>query len=181
MGLTRDELAKSLSRVADGDPAAFIRVYKATSFKLYGIVVRILGRGDVADEVLQEVYFRVWQRAKDFDSARASPITWLATIARNRALDEGRRKQMRSLDELPNLLEWPSDEDIIGQHIESEEMRRLRGCLDRLEPAQREMLQLIYFEGLSRDNVAARMCQSVATVKAWLRRSLAELKGCLEP
>ena len=140
-----------------------------------------LRRGDVADEVLQEVYLRVWQRAKEFDPARASPITWLATIARNRALDEGRRKQMRSLDEMPELLDWPSDEDIIDYHIERDELRRLRDCIDRLEPDKREILQLVYYEGLTRDGVAARIGQPVAAVKGWLRRSLAELKGCLEP
>jgi RNA polymerase sigma-70 factor (ECF subfamily) len=87
MPLSRQELADALRATAGGDLEAFKTVYGATSLKLYGVVVRILGRSDLADEVLQEVYVRVWQRAGDFDAAAGSPITWLAAIARNRALD----------------------------------------------------------------------------------------------
>ena len=77
MPLSRQQLIEALGRVAQGDQAAFKAVYAATSLKLYGIVVRILGRPDLADEVLQEVYVRVWQRARDFDRHHSSPITWL--------------------------------------------------------------------------------------------------------
>ena len=101
MPLSRQQLIEALGRVAQGDQAAFKAVYAATSLKLYGIVVRILGRRDLADEVLQEVYVRVWQSAVDYDPTASSPITWLATIARNRALDEAKRKTMVSLEESP--------------------------------------------------------------------------------
>ena len=181
MGLTRDQLAADLERVAAGEVAAFIRVYHATSRKLFGIVVRILGRGDLADEVLQEVYLRVWQRAKEYDKARSSPITWLATIARNRALDEVRRRQPRSIEDMPELLELSSGEDIIGENAAGDELRRLQDCVGRLEPAQRDLVQLIYFEGLTREAAAARVSQSVSNVRTVLRHALAKLKGCLEP
>lgn len=101
MSLSRHTLVDALERVAKGDKEAFRAVYAATSLKLCGIVVRILGHRDLADEILQKVYIRVWQRAGEFNPATNSPITWLATIARNRALDEVRRKSMRSLEELP--------------------------------------------------------------------------------
>ena len=181
MRLSRDELAADLERVGAGDVDAFIRVYHATSRKLFGIVVRILGRGELADEVLQEVYLRVWQRASDFSADRASPITWLATVARNRALDEARRRQMGSIEDMPELLEFPSDEDIAGAHAEREQLKKLHDCLGRLPPKHREILQLVYFEGLTRDQIAERTGETLATVKAWLRKSLAQLKGCIEP
>ena len=82
------ELSELLAQVARRDRQAFAAMYAATSAKLFGIIVRILGRRDLAEEVLQEVYVKIWERAGDFDPSRASPITWLATIARNRALDE---------------------------------------------------------------------------------------------
>lgn len=148
--------------------------------KLFGIVVRILGRSELAEEVLQDVYLKVWQRAGDYTATRASAITWLATIARNRALDEVRRRNPVSLEDMPELLELPSDTDIAGAYLESEELRRLRACLDRLQPDQRELLQQIYFQGKTREAVAECCGRSVAVVKAWIRRSLAELKGCLE-
>ena len=78
MPVSRQELIEALERTAGGDLAAFKAVYAATSVKLYGIIIRILGRAELADEVLQEVYVRVWQRAGDFDRTNSSPITWLA-------------------------------------------------------------------------------------------------------
>src|SRR6185437_3214546 len=101
----------ALRRSAQGNRAAFELVYKATSLKLFGIIVRILGRGDVAAEVLQEVYIRVWQRAGEFNPETSSPITWLATIARNRALDEAKRKTMSSIEDTPEVLDLPSHDN----------------------------------------------------------------------
>ena len=181
MHSTRDELAADLERVAAGEVDAFIRVHHATSRKLFGIIVRILGRSELADEILQEVYLRVWQRAGEFSPERASPITWLATIARNRALDEARRRQMGSIEDMPELLEFPSGEDIAGAHVEREQLQRLHDCLAQLPPEQRQMLQLAYFEGVTREGIAERTGESLATIKTWLRKGLAQLKGCIEP
>lgn len=178
---SRETLAADLARVAAGDTAAFVRVYRATSRKVYGIVVRILGRGDLADEILQEVYLKVWQRAAEFDPARASPITWLATIARNRALDEGRRRQMGSLDDVPSLLELPSGEDIAAEHAERDQLAHLRAFMQSLEPERRRVLELVYFDGLSREAVAERLGQSPAAISRWIRSDLAKLKGMLAP
>ena len=125
MPLSRQQLIEALGRVAQGDQAAFKAVYAATSLKLYGIVVRILGRRDLADEVLQEVYVRVWQSAVDYDPTASSPITWLATIARNRALDEAKRKTMVSLEDNPQLLQLPGEDDPSANYEQLEEMRRL--------------------------------------------------------
>src|SRR5215468_9727041 len=101
MPTSRQDLIDALSKMAEGDKLAFEAVYAATCVKLYGVVVRILGRRDLAEEVLQEVYVRVWQRAGEFDPTRSSPITWMVAIARNRALDEAKRKTMRALDDMP--------------------------------------------------------------------------------
>jgi RNA polymerase sigma-70 factor, ECF subfamily len=179
MPVSREDLVKALEGTARGDLAAFKLVYSATSVKLYGIVLRILGRPDLADEVLQEVYVRVWQRAGDFNAAASSPITWLATIARNRALDEARRNTMRSLDDVPGLLQLPSGDDPAATQEQNEELRRLYACLEGLEPEKKEIVLLVYYHGLTREEIAARLGRPVATVKTWLRRSLAQLKDCL--
>ena len=180
MPVTRDDLVEALAGVARGDKAAFEMVYAATSLKLYGIVVRILGQRALADEVLQEVYVRVWQRAGEFDPATSSPITWLTTIARNRALDEAKRKTMRSFDDHPEVLEFPSGDDPLANHEQNEQRRRLQACLDTLEPEKREMVLLAYFFGLTREEIASQTGRPAATVKTWLRRSLAQLKSCLD-
>jgi RNA polymerase sigma-70 factor (ECF subfamily) len=179
MPVSRQDLVAALQQTARGDSAAFELLYKATSLKLYGIVVRILGRRDVADEVLQEVYVRVWQRAGDFDPANSSPITWLATIARNLALDEARRKTARSLDEFPEVFELPSNDDPATAHESSEDLRRLYECLDGLGPERKELVRLAYHYGMTREEISNRFGRPAATVKTWLRRSLAQLKDCL--
>ena len=176
---TRNELALDIERVAQGDVQAYVRVYHATSAKLFGIIVRILGRGDLAEEVLQEVYLRIWQKAKDFDAARASPITWLATIARNRAVDDARRRSMSSIEDMPELLEFPSDEDIASDYLALDELRRLHQSLGRLSVQQRAVVELIYFEGLTRDEVASRIGETTGAVNTSLRSALAQLKGAL--
>ncbi len=179
MPVSREDLVKALAGTARGDVAAFKIVYSATSVKLYGIILRILGRRDLADEILQEVYVRVWQHAGDFDPAASSPITWLATIARNRALDEARRNTMRSLDDVPEILQLPSGDDPSASHDDNEQLRRLYACLDGLEPEKKEIVLLAYYHGMTREEIANRVGRPVATVKTWLRRSLAQLKDCL--
>jgi RNA polymerase sigma-70 factor, ECF subfamily len=179
MPASKHDLTDAISRVAAGDRVAFRTVYAATCVKLYGIVVRILGRRELAEEVLQEVYIRVWQRAAEYDPSIGSPITWLVTIARNRALDEAKRKTMRSLDELSEVLQIPNDDDPLADHERKEEALRLQACLDRLEPEKSEIVRLAYYYGMTREEIAVRISRPVSTVKTWLRRSLAQLKDCL--
>jgi RNA polymerase sigma-70 factor, ECF subfamily len=134
---------------------------------------------DLAEEILQEVYIRVWQRAGEYDPSSSSPITWLATIARNRALDEAKRKTMRSLEDCPELLQVPSDDNPLATHERHEDARRLTACIDRLEPDRKELVLLVYYYGMTREEIASRIDRPVATVKTRLRRSLAQIKDCL--
>jgi RNA polymerase sigma-70 factor, ECF subfamily len=169
-----------LALVARQDRAAFGEVYRLTSSKLYGIVLRILHRRDLADEVLQEVYVKIWERAADFDPKRASPITWMATIARNRALDEVRRKRPASIEDHPEALDVASDElPALDTVLRGEDGKRLAECLSKLESGRREIVVLAYCDGLSRDELGARFGQPANTIKTWLRRSLLQLRTCL--
>ena len=175
------ELVHLLGRVAQGDKSAFSIVYDATSAKLYGIVLRILLRRDLADEVLQEVFVKIWQRAAEFDPTRASPITWMATIARNRALDEIRRKQPLALDDIPGAFEI-ADPGILAsdQIVLSEANVQLEKCLGGLAPEKQAIVRLAYLDGWSREQISKRYAVPVPTVKTWLHRSLKQLKDCLE-
>ena len=181
MPLAKEDLVDALSRTAQGDRRAFETLYGATSLKLYGVIVRILGRRDLAQEVLQDAYVRIWQRAGKFDPARGSPITWMVAIARNLALDEAKRKTMRSLEDMPELLQLPDDRDPLASLERDEERRRLEACLERMEEERRQILRLAYHYGMTREEIARRVNRPVATVKTWLRRSLAQLKDCLGP
>lgn len=176
----RARLVGLMQATAARDEAAFKALYTATQAKLYGIVLRILGDRDMAAEILQEAYVKIWERAGDFDASRASPITWMATIARNRALDEARRRRPErdegeDLDKLAAELPHPLD----GRE-RSEALANLLACLDGLERERRELVLLAYYRGLSRDALSRRFGRPVPTIKTLLYRSLAQLRGCLD-
>lgn len=175
------ELSRLLVASADGDRAAFARLYEATSAKLYGVSLRILRRSDLAEEAVQDAYVRIWRRAADFDPARASAIAWMSAIARNRALDVVRLKRETSIEDAPDqadvALDAPTPEDDAEL---SDELRRLTACLGELDEERRSAVLLAYRSGWSREELADRYDRPVATIKTWLRRSLMSLRRCLE-
>ena len=169
-----------LSRVAAGDRAAFATLYRQTAAKLYGVVARILPRSDLAGEVLQEAYVRIWQKAGDFDSTKGSPMAWMATIARNRALDEVRRAKPLALEDMQEGFEPAAEEiDPLGSRDRSERLAALMRCLSQLDPEKRQIVLLAYYRGASREALSKRFERPVPTIKTWLHRSLAQLKDCL--
>ena len=178
--LTPAELVSLLAAVAKGDETAFEKLYAATCAKLYGVVLRILRRPDLADEVMQEAYLKIWNSAAQFDPAIASPITWMVAIARNRAIDLARKKADVSVEDMPDVSELAADvPDPLAARERGEELKRLLDCLGRLEPAQRRLVLLAYYNGLSREQLAAACKRPVNTIKTWLRRSLLALRECL--
>lgn len=177
---TPSELQVLMSRVGAGDRQAFAVLYQATSAKLYGVVLRILKRRDIADEVVQETYVRIWNSASTFDPARASPITWMVTIARNRALDEVRRAVPVSLDAAPEALEVADGNMLALERLEiASDLARLAACIDGLDPERRDIVKLAYLDGLSREELGLRFGHPEGTIKTWLRRSMQQLKACL--
>jgi RNA polymerase sigma-70 factor, ECF subfamily len=175
------DLVELLRRVAARDADAFAELYRQTHAKLYGVVARILTRGDQSGEALQEAYVRVWEKAADFDPAKGSPIAWMATIARNRALDETRRVRPVSLDDMPGGFEPAAQEvDPLAARDRSERLAALLECLRGLGDERREAVLLAYYRGFSRDALARRFDKPVPTIKTWLRRGLAQLRDCLE-
>jgi len=107
--LTPTELVWLIAAVAKGDEAAFERLYAATRAKLFGVVLRILRRQDLAEEVIQECYVKIWSNAGQFNPSLASPITWMVSIARNRAIDLMRKRGELSIEEEPEAMEVAAD------------------------------------------------------------------------
>lgn len=181
MQRTRQQLDQMIAAVAKGDEASFAELYQATSAKLFAVALRILRNREMAEEVLQESYFKVWERAGDFNPAIASPVTWMATIVRNRALDEVRRKVARPFADATEVEDIESEDEHPIHAIErQEDVERLMRCLEGLEPERKQMVRLAYLHGLSREALAKKFDRPEGTIKTWLRRSLAQLKGCLE-
>ncbi len=178
-------------RVAMRDQAAFKTLYDATVRCLLAIITRMLHDGAWAEEVLQEVYVSVWNAAPSYSAVKAQPMTWLMTIARNKAMDalRSRRTERRHMVQ---AVVTDGDEDTGPPDVADEqagplyrlvngvESQRLRRCLQRLEPAQRQAIALAFYSGLTHVELALHLRQPLGTVKAWVRRGLERLKPCLE-
>lgn len=188
------ELAALLSRVALGDRAAFATLYQLTSAHLLGVVLRINRDRAQAEDVLQEVYVNVWRAAQSFDAALSQPLTWLTSIARNRAIDSLRRRQAEPQTVSTTTAGGPDDDDEhdMLQDLASDNSgpmellsraasaRAIHGCMGGLSSEQQQSLALAFYQGLSHAEVAAHLKQPLGSVKSWVRRGLLALKACLE-
>ena len=182
MNQPAEPLASLLAACARRDRAAFERLYRETSPKLFGVALRILKREDWAEDVLQECYVRIWDHARDFRAGLAAPMTWMTSIVRNRCLDWLRRPKLEVIDEDGELIE-SAESDYPGPLAELEasaDARALKKCLNALEAKQRQAIALAYFDGLSHAELAGHLREPLGTVKTWVRRGLLRLKSCLE-
>ena len=178
--LMQTELVWLLGAVARGDEAAFERLYIETRAKLYGVLLRILGRPALAEEVMQETYLKVWKMADRFDPTLASPITWMVAMARNRAIDIVRKRGEVSIEEEPDAQNVAADTPApLARREMTEELKRLLACLGKLDPEKQRIVLLAYYSGWSREQLATKLDIPVNTIKTWLRRSLLEIRECL--
>jgi RNA polymerase sigma factor (sigma-70 family) len=177
----RDELNRLLMQTGRNDQKAFAELYKRTSSKLFGVCLRMLHDRGEAEEVLQETYTTVWRRAASFDAAKASAITWLITLSRNKAIDRLRQHREELLDDPSRLDETVDDQPTPAADAEtSQEYRRLQLCLDELEPQQRDSVREAFFTGATYNELATRCMVPLGTMKSWIRRSLMQLRTCLD-
>ena len=177
----RATLTEALVRTGAEDRAAFRQLYDLTAAKLFGICLRICGERQAAEDVLHEVYLTVWRRAGAFEPGRASPITWLATIARNRAIDWRRAQGSRRTAPVEEIADLADPAPLASDALETAgEAGRLHGCLAALEPRQQAAIRTAFFEGVTYAELAERQGVPLGTMKSWVRRGLAGLKRCLD-
>lgn len=176
-------LSGLLARVSNGDAAAFESLYKATSSKLFGVCLRVLPDRQEAEDVLQDVFTTVWRKASQFDATRASPITWLAMIARNRAIDRLRAAPASQRHAPIEVAEAVADTGPtpVQDAEAADDASRLGSCLDQLEPKRRTLIRTAFFEGATYEELAERIGSPLGSVKSWIRRGLLQLRACLEP
>lgn len=172
-----------LAQVALGNRAAFDALYRGTANRLFGICLRVVVQRAEAEDALQDVYTTVWRKAAQFDPEKASAATWLAVIARNKAIDRLRAMpaiQARGSIELAQTVEDPGVSP--AQVVETAKDRtRLEHCLDRLEPQRRSLIRAAFFDGLTYEELAARIEAPLGSIKSWIRRGLLQLRECLDP
>src|SRR5688500_9403283 len=172
------ELAQLLQRCAAQDSAAFRTLYDKTASILFARLLRMLRRRSVAEEVLQDVYVRIWQRAAQFEAHRGRALAWMVTIARYCAIDLMRRERMTlvSGDALAEIAD-ESTADAGG----IEKPNNFDHCIGQLSEQTRACLTLAFVEGRSHDEIARLTVNPLGSVKSWIRRGLLALKDCMSP
>ncbi len=174
------ELVTLLHAVSRGDRDAFFTLYQRTSAKLYGICLRLLRSEAEAQEALQDAYVLVWQKAAQFDGAKASAITWLSTVARNKSIDRLRRRTPVS-DAIESAADVEDDSPSAFEVVASaQDAARLGHCLEELDERARAMIRAAFLDGATYPDLAEREQVPLGTMKSWIRRGLQRLRGCLE-
>lgn len=172
--------AELVRAIARGDERAFASLYRRYSPTLLGFLIRILDSRPEAEDVLQELFVHVWQRAADFDETRGRVFSWLATIARSRAIDRIRAKGTRTRLEAKASEERPADvSNAADDAIRAEQREVLLDILDSIPEGQRHALLLAYFDGLSQSEIAERTGVPLGTVKTRTRDGLRKLRDLL--
>ena len=174
-----------LSAAAKKDGAAFRLLYDATSSKLFGFALRILHKQELAEEALQDGFIAIWNNASSYQAHLAAPMTWMATVVRNKAFDLLRRSNDTvEIDadqfdsEVMNALQDPQATPIEALQM-SGDARELAHCMSALEGVHRQVVALAYYHDMSHSEVAQQMSLPIGTVKTWIRRSLERLRTCL--
>ena len=184
-----------LSRCALGDRQAFRQLYEATSPRLLGVVAQLVGRGALAEDLLQDVYVRIWKAAGQYRAGAGSPMAWMAATARYRAIDHLRSRGARpevAIADLPSHAGSEDGDDDPTHRMPDpgpgpaksfearSEAEAVHGCLGTLQGSQQQSISLAYYQGLSHGEIAAHLGAPLGSVKTWVRRGLIALKACLE-
>jgi RNA polymerase sigma-70 factor (ECF subfamily) len=172
------EITWLLAASAKGDVASFERLYGATCAKLYGVVLRILRRHDLAAEVMEEAYLQIWCTAGEFDPTLFSPTAWMVAIARRRAIDLARRPETTASEGEAEIEESDGPGAVPRREL-TDELKRLLTCIGRLDPDRQRMLLLAYYGAFSREQLAGKLEIPDYQLKAALRSCLSEIEQCL--
>jgi RNA polymerase sigma-70 factor (ECF subfamily) len=176
------DLDALLRRVARGDGAAFATVYDLTKTRVYGLVMRVLRDSGYSEETTQEVYLEVWRTASEYDSTKGSALAWLLTMAHRRAIDRVRAEQAgtRRESRYGAATVEPAGDVVADVAIAVDERRRVTQCLEGLTEAQRECIELAYYDGLTYAEVSRRLAANLSTIKSRMRDALRGLRNCLD-
>ena len=180
-GRARLDLVSLLQQAAAGDQSAFSLLHAATVRKLRWKVIEVLGENTDVDDVLQDVYLRIWKSGHQFDPRLSSPITWMTVIARNVTIDRLRRKRPMAVpieEEALSVAEPPVDP--FADQDRATEVHIALSAMTRISPERAELLSRAYLEGQSRATLASTYGAPPSTIKTWIRRSLAELRQHLD-
>lgn len=176
-------LAALIQRIVERDQRALELLYDATSSRVHGLVLRIVQRAALAEEVVEDTFWQVWRQAPRFDAARGRPVTWLLAMARSRAIDALRRDERFRHDELPEEDQLdaagsaPPPQDLLDAARGAD---ALHAALAALDARARQLVSLAFFRGLTHEEIAEQESMPLGSVKSVIRRSLQQLRRALE-
>ena len=178
--------AALLEKVGRGDRASFGQLYDRMSGLLFSMAYRVLNDREAAEDVLQDVFIQIWDKASTYDASRGKPLTWAVTLTRNKAIDRLRaaRRRYRLREELGReaVLDWhAAGKSSSDELVDSEKTRMVRHAVARLELDQRRAIELAFFGGLTQSEIAAELGEPLGTIKARIRRGMMKLREFLAP
>jgi RNA polymerase sigma-70 factor (ECF subfamily) len=177
----RAKLTDALVRTGQGDRSAFETVYKATCSKLFGVCLRIFPDRNEAEEALQDAYLTIWNKAASFEAGRASPISWLVTVTRNRAIDRLRTRGKTGLAALDEATEIADPAPLADARLLADsEDQTLRNCIEGLDRRDSHFIRSAFIGGATYADLAEREGEPLGTVKSRIRRALVKLRACME-
>ena len=182
--MTTADLDELLRKIAERDREALRALYGRFATAVFSLARRILGDGTEAEDVLQEVFVRVWDRADSYTAVLGTPSAWLVRIARNRAIDRLRSRQVRaavsgSVDDPPVAVDPAPESDPERLARTAEHRRAIVSALDHLPPEQRTLIDAAYFEGYTQSELAERFALPLGTVKTRIRTAMQTLRQAL--
>ena len=176
--------ADLIKRITERDEKALSKLYDRYAKLLYGFIFTIVKKQAEAEDVLQELFVQIWEKASSFDTARGNVYTWLVTLARNRAIDRIRSKQYRTqgqhdADFGVELIENPDGSSPLDAVVTSERADVVRNALQTLPAEQREVIQIAYFGGYTQTEIAAQLNVPLGTIKTRMRQGMKKLQAQL--
>jgi RNA polymerase sigma-70 factor (ECF subfamily) len=175
-----DTLVALLIATAAHDHAAFAELYDRVKRKLFGIALMVLRRHDLAEDVTQEAFVRIWRNAASFDPARGNAMTWMGTIVRNLAIDVKRSPASAPADDAELTVIPFNGRSALDELEANDDHRRLHAALATLDPMRRKLVIAAYLNGDSREDLAKRFGAPVNTIKTWLRRAVIDLRAAID-
>jgi RNA polymerase sigma-70 factor (ECF subfamily) len=176
------EETELLRRIATRDREALADLYDQVAGPLFSLALRILGDPPEAEEVVQDVFVQIWDKATTFDPAMGSPLHWALSIARNRSIDRLRSRQRRSrlATELQDFAEVAADEPNLRAILAEDELAAIRSAVKSLPADQRRAIEMAFFGGLTHPQIADALKEPLGTVKARIRRGMLKLRESLQ-
>ena len=180
------EQARLLAAMAQGDKTALARLYDSLARPLYSLAFRVINDASEAQDIVQDVFLQMWQKAATYETSRGSVFGWAATLTRNRSIDRLRMRKRRAellAESAPDLqpASPAGDSDSAGSLWVQEKAGAVRAALTALAPDQQKAIELAFFSGLTQQEIAVQLNEPLGTIKARIRRGMMKLREVIAP